>query len=420
MGILKDKKEKLTDKGVKALDVGIWGCGDGLYLRVSSRTARQWFYRYKVGKKTIWLGLGGYPTVGLAEAREKAATEKKKVRNGGNPLAERQEAKKQALAAAERTFERVAEMFIADHAPKWRGPKQEPQWRASLKRYAFPVIGKVQVSEITAQKVLSVLRPIWNTKTETASRVRARIESVWDFAFAQGWCQGENPARWKGRLEYALPAPEKVQPTVHYPAVPWADLPAVMDVLEAGEGMAARCVRFLVLTAARSNEARGADWGEIDADWTAWTIPAARMKAGREHRVPLTPAAIAILKSTLPLGTVKPSSGLVFPGAAVDESGNPKPLSDVALAKALRVAKAGDFTVHGFRSTFRTWAAEQANHFPREVAEAALAHTNRDKVEAAYQRSDHFEQRRRLMETWANHATGAKPEASNVAELRRA
>ncbi len=406
---------KLTDKGVKSLGQGVFGDGGGLYISVGAGTARSWLFRYKKAGKTCWLGLGSYPAIGLADARLAAGKAKKQVRDGGNPVEQKREAKRQALKAAERTFARVAELFITDHAAKWRGPKQAPQWRRSLELYAFPTIGEVQIAQLTAEKVLAVLRPIWTTKTETASRVRSRIENIWDYAAARGWASGENPARWRGRLQYALPAPEKVQPVVHYPAVPWADLPAVTQQLASSKGAAAACLRFLTLTAARSAEARGARWEEIDIAAKVWSIPADRMKGGQAHRVPLSDAALATVKAAYPPeATEKPVDGLVFPGGRVG-----RPLSDVALAKALRTAGAGDFTVHGLRSTFRDWAAE-STAFPREICEAALAHANTNKVEAAYLRGDHFEKRARLMDAWANHATAAPAIGATVTTLRRA
>lgn len=412
----------ITDKGVKALGAGTWGCGGGLYLRVIPSGARQWFYRYKRDGKTTWLGLGGYPTVGLSEARNKAAEEKKKVKNGGNPLAERQEARKQALTARERTFERVAELCITAREPGWKGVKQGQIWRQSLKDYAFPEIGKKPVNEIRVADVLACLTPIWETKTETASRTRNRIEAVLDYATAHGWREGENPAAWN-RLKYMLAAPEKISKVEHHPAVPWADLPAVMAKLAESEGLAALCLRFAILTAVRSKEVRGARWEEIDMAAKIWTVPEGRMKGEkheeRAHRVPLSSAALAVLRAAYPPGVAEnPGCGLVFP--SVGNKGQIQPLSDVSLTKALHVAGGSGFTVHGTcRSTFRDWAAERTT-FPREVVETALAHINTDKTELAYLRGDHIEKRRLLMQAWANHATGTKPQASNVAELRRA
>ncbi len=261
--------------------------------------------------------------------------------------------------------------------------------------------------------VLAILEPIWTKLPETASRVRGRIENVLDYATARRLRTGENPARWKGHLDHLLAARAKVAKVQHHAAVPWQDLPAIMAKLGESKGVAAACLRFLALTAARSGEARGAQWADIDMAAKTWTIPGERMKAGREHRVPLSESVLSILRAAYPPeATEKPVSGFVFPGAKT----NPV-LSDVAVAKALATAGGGSFTVHGMRSTFRDWAAE-STAFPREVCEAALAHSNRDRVEAAYLRGDHFEKRRRLMEIWAAYATElVRKEAGEGADI---
>jgi integrase len=413
--VLKGKRtDKLTDRTVKALPAGTWGDGAGLYLQVLPSGARTWLFRYKKAGKTTWMGLGGYPTVGLAEAREAAGQAKRTIKAGTDPLGARKAAKAEREALDSHTFAAVAGRYIAAHKAGWRNEKHVGQWLATLQTYAYPQIKDKAVSTVTVADVLAILEPIWTEKPETASRVRGRIEAVLDYATARKLRFGENPARWKGHLDHLLPARAKVAKVEHHAALPWLDAPALIAKLAESKGMAAACLRFLALTAARSGEARGAKWSEIDMAAKVWTIPAERMKAAREHRVPLTDTALAILRAAYPPGaTEKPDSGLVFPG------GKPgAPLSDVALAKALHTAGAGDFTVHGMRSTFRDWAAE-STAFPREVCEAALAHGNKDKVEAAYLRGDHFEKRRKLMEAWATYATGpARVTGANVTAIK--
>ncbi|MDE8344178.1 MAG: site-specific integrase, partial [Acidocella sp.] len=294
------------------------------------------------------------------------------------------------------------------HAAGWRNAKHGAQWAATLEAYAFPVIGAHSVAAISTSDVLDILRPIWTEKPETASRLRGRIEAVLDYAKAQGWRSGENPAAWKGNLDNLLPARSKVARVTHHPAIPYADLPPVMARLLDAEPVSARCLAFAILTAARSGEARGARWDEIDVDAATWTVPGERMKAGRPHRVPLSEAALDILRAIQPLQ--RGLDGLVFPGGKAG-----RPLSDVALSKALVAAAGEGFTVHGCRSSFRDWCAEQTS-YASEIAEAALAHTNRDKVEAAYQRSDLIERRARLMQDWSDYLT--RPAGGAVVPIR--
>ena len=404
---------KLTALQVKNLTTpGHHGDGGGLYLRI--RDGRKvWFFRYKVQGKTHWLGLGPAGDYTLAEAREAARQCRRQLREGIDPLEARRAAKDAAQASREMTFKAVAEAYIAAHKDTWRNAKHREQWPSTLETYVYPRFGQKPVNAVTVHDVLGVLRPIWHEKPETASRVRGRIETVLDSATAQHLRAGENPARWRGHLEHLLPKREKLAKVEHHAAAPWAELPTLYRKLTESKGMAALCLRFLILTAARSGEARGATWGEIDMKAKTWTVPAERMKADREHRVPLSAPALAILQEMAQLGT--DPARLVFPGQAKG-----KPLSDVALNKALATAGGGDFTVHGMRSTFRDWCAERATGYPREVAEAALAHTNKDKVEAAYLRGDHFEQRRRLMDSWATHATTPAAPAGRVVSIGKA
>jgi integrase len=406
--------KKLTALEAKNLTKpGFHSDGAGLYLRIEEGR-RLWVFRYKRRGVSRWLSLGPDRDVSLAQARTGAAVCRRQLLEGIDPMEARQAAKAEREELAGHTFQKVAEQYIAAHKAGWRNEKHGDQWEATLKAYAYPTIGEKPVSAVTVAHVLAILEPIWNEKPETASRVRGRIEAVLAYSTARKLRTGENPAQWKGHLDHLLPARAKLAKVEHHAAVAWVDLPAVMAKLAESRGAAAACLRFLTLTAARSGEARGARWDEIDLAGGVWTIPGERMKAGQSHRVPLSPAALVILRAAYPAGTTeKPAAGLVFPGG---KKGSP--LSDVAVAKALRTAGVDNATVHGMRSTFRDWAAERTN-YPREISEAALAHTNKDKVEAAYLRGDHFEKRRRLMEAWADFATGpVRTVTATVTQLR--
>lgn len=400
---------KLTDKQVKALGPGTHGDGGGLYLQVLDSGARTWLFRFKQGTKTSWAGLGGYPIVSLTAARDAALECKRQLRAGVNPI----EAKKAAKAAREKAkphaFRTVAADYVDAHKAGWKNAKHGAQWTATLAAYAFPLIGDTDVAEIKLDDVLRVLKPIWTAKAETASRVRGRIEAVLDFATVNGWRAGENPARWRGFLSEVLPAKGKVAKVEHHAALPWKELPALWRDLANRDAISFQVLKFTILTVARSGEARGATWGEIDLNEKVWNIPAARMKAHKPHTVPLCAEAVAVLKAVKPLAG-DDVSALIFPGAKLG-----KPLTDVAVSKALGMMRDG-VTVHGFRSSFRDWCAELA-HCPREVAEAALAHTNRDKVEAAYARSDLLDRRRALMAAWGTHLN--PPAGAAVVPLKR-
>jgi len=393
---------KLNAMQVKALtQPGRYGDGAGLWLQVRTASNRSWLYRYMIAGQAKWLGLGDAETVTLAMARQKAAKARETLANGQDPIELKRaeaEARKKAVAA-KTTFQQAAEAFVLARKGGWKNEKHEKQWTATLDAYAYPQIGKKAVGSISVDEVLNCLTPIWQAKPETASRVRGRIENVLDFAKTRGWRTGENPARWRDHLKHLLPFRGSVASVKHHAAVPWRDLPGVMAKLADAGGTSALCLRFTILTAARSGEARGARWNEIDLAGKVWTVPAGRMKAKAEHRVPLSDAALAILEAAEPLK--KESEGLVFPGGR-----KAQPLSDVAVSKAL-AAVADGFTVHGMRSTFREWAAEQTA-YPREMAEAALAHSNKDKVEAAYLRSDHFARRTSLMADWAAFCATSK------------
>jgi integrase len=330
------------------------------------------------------MGLGSASTVSLARARELAAEARALLAEGRNPLTLREP------AVSVPTFGEMANQVIAALETGWRNPKHRDQWRMTLTTYCEP-IRTVPVDAVTTEHVLGILQPIWSKVPETASRLRGRIEKVLDSAKAKGYRTGENPARWRGHLDHLLPKRQKLT-RGHHKALPYEKSPALMARLRQSGSVSALCLEFTILTAARSGEAMGARWSEIDLDRGVWTVPKERMKAGREHRVPLSERAKEILTA---MGQVR-TGDLVFPGRKQNRS-----LSTMALEQVLRRMKI-DATVHGFRSAFRDWAAEQTS-VPREVAEAALAHTIENKVEAAYRRTDLFEKRRALMNQWAEH-----------------
>lgn len=400
--------------------------GGGLYLSIVGNS-RTWQFRYKKGGKGHWMGLGPDSLVSLAAARDAAIDARRLLRAGIDPIEHKRGLAKEKAAESTpaKTFEAVATEYVAAHKAEWRNEKHAGQWTATLETYIYSVCGQTPVNRITVDDVLECLTPIWETKPETASRVRGRMENVLDYAKTRGWRSGENPARWKGHLDHLLPATAKIAQVVHHAALPWADMPEVMGKLAKANGTGALCLRFTILTAARSGEARAARWNEIDLKHVLrvkdghrerltlcpiWTVPGEKMKAGREHRVPLSPAAVAILETMAPLK--KDDTNLVFPGARKG-----KPLSDVSVSKALAGVAKG-VTVHGCRSTFRDWAAESTS-YPREIAEAALAHANPDKTEAAYQRSDLLEKRARLMREWAKHCTSPAGERDKVTAIRK-
>lgn len=363
----------------------------GLAMQVGAGASRSWVLRIVIGGKRREMGLGPYPEVTLAAARDRARQARELVRQGIDPI-ERQQAAQSALraaAAAVVNFREASERYIAAHEAGWKNAKHAQQWRNTLEQHAHPVLGTLHVRDIGTPQVLRVLEPIWVSTNETASRLRGRIEQVLDWATARGLREGENPARWRGHLDKLLARPSKVNKRTHHPAVPVAEMGSFMERLRAAEGTGARALEFLIYTAARSGEVRGATWGEIDMTGKVFTVPGDRMKAGKEHRVPLSPPAMALLKA-LPKGKAE---DLVFPAPRGGV------LSDMTLTAVMRRLKVSAVP-HGFRSTFRDWAAERTN-YPREVAEMALAHAIGDKVEAAYRRGDLFERRRRMMADWA-------------------
>lgn len=375
---------------------GRHGDGRGLFLYVKPSGARSWVLRYQVHGRRRDLGLGAYPDVTLAMARERALEARRLIAEGEDPIAKKQQAKP-------KTFKEAAQELIESKRPGWKNAKHAAQWTSTLEAYVFPKLGQMQVTKVETADVIGALKPIWADKPETANRVRQRIEAVIDYASALGIRSGDNPARWRGHLENLLPKPTRMRAVKHHPALPHVEIAEFMAALELRQGVAARALGFTILTAARSGETRGATWAEIDLDAKLWTIPAGRMKAGKEHRVPLSKAAIKLL------GSKRDRSKLIFESEAKPG----KSISDMSMTAVLRRMKRGDITVHGFRSTFRDWAGETTG-FPREVIEAALAHGIRDKAEAAYARSDLFDKRRSLMEAWATVATARDVEANVV------
>ena len=365
----------------------------GLALRVSSTGAKSWILRVTIAGKRCDMGLGGYPDATMGDARRRARELREQIDNGGDPIRERQEARAELLASRRKalTFAQCVDAYLQAHGDGWRNPKHRQQWRNTLADYAGPILGALDVAQIDTGHVLKVLQPIWSEKTETASRLRGRIESVLSWATTAGYRTGDNPARWRGHLQNLLAMPTKIQKTEHFPALAYREMGVFMADLATRAGMGARALEFTILTAARSGEVRGATWAEIDLDEALWTIPGERMKAGQTHTVPLSGAALELLRSLPRVGD------LVFPGAAAG-----RPLSDMTLTAVLRRMERGDLTVHGFRSTFRDWAAEQTA-YPSEVVKMALAHAIGNKVEAAYRRGDLLDKRRRLMSDWARY-----------------
>jgi integrase len=389
---------KLTALKVAALarakKPGFFGDGGGLYLQISRYAgSASWVFRYRAGGRLRDHGLGSLDTWSLAEARKRAKKCRQLRDEGRDPIeerrAERENAKLDATKAM--TFQACAERYIASHKAGWRNPKHAAQWPATLGAYVYRVFGELPAQAIDTGLVMKALEPIWTEKPETASRVRGWIESVLDWAKARGYRQGENPARWRGHLDHLLPARSKVRRVRHYPALSYAELPAFMAALRAQEGFAARALEFAILTAARTGEVIGARWDEMNIAGRLWTVSAERMKAGKEHRVPLSDAALVIVEQ---MASIR-SCEFVFPGAKAN-----RPLSNMVFLMLLRRMGHGELTVHGFRSTFSDWCSEHTN-FPAEVREMALAHVVGDKVEAAYCRGDLFEKRRQLAQAWA-------------------
>lgn len=400
---------------------GYYSDGGGLYLQVSVAGSKSWIYRYTSGDRTRDMGLGSLNDFGLAEARQRAQECRQQRAIGIDPIEARDAiaARLKADAAKAATFKDCAEKYMAAHEPSWKNEKHRDQWHSTLENYAYPVIGALSVGSIGTAHVMKVLEQpvsaksgkvlgsLWSVFPETAARLRGRVESIIDWAGARGLRHGENPARWKGHLDQLLAAPRKLRRVRHHPAMPFVDLPLFMIDLRAANGIAHRALEFTILTVLRTSEVLGARWLEFNFVDKTWNVPGTRMKGGRDHRVPLSDRALEIL-SELPR-----ENDLVFPGRRAG-----RPLSNMAMLKVLDRMGCGEFTTHGFRSTFRDWAGERTN-FQNHVVEMALAHAIGDKVEAAYRRGDLFEKRRRLMGAWAAFCKNAV-EKSAVLQLKSA
>jgi len=403
---------KLSAAKVNAITKrGLYADGHGLYLQVAKGGSKSWAFRYMFRGERHKLGLGPVHLVSLSEARQQALDLQRELFNGVDPLQKRkrEQAEREAAEAKTMSFREAAEAYIAAHRPGWKNVKHAQQWQNTLATYCYPVFGNMPVSDIDTPHVMKALDRIWAKKPETASRVRSRVENVLSWATSAGYRAGENPARWNGHLKNLLPAKTKVAKVRHHPALPYADIGPFMAELRDMEGVSPRALEFLILTATRTNEVLEARWDEIDMEERLWVIPADRMKAGREHRVPLSDRAMEILRG-LPR---EKGNDHIFIG---NSNGG---LSNMALAMVLRRMNREGVTVHGFRSSFSDWAAERTS-YASEVREMALAHAVGNKVEAAYRRGDLFEKRRRIMDDWADHCAKTAPAGDNVIGIREA
>ena len=387
--------EKLSDLKVRKVKTpGYLGDGGGLYLQVSPSLSKSWVFRYQIDGRSREMGLGSFNTFGLRDARDRATNCRKLLADGVDPIDQRNAAqqKKQLADARVMTFGQCCGKYIEAHRSGWKNAKHAGQWDATLRTYCT-LLWPLDVATIDTALVMKCLEPIWTAKTETASRVRGRIESVLAWATVRKFRTGDNPASWRNHLDQLLPKRSKVQKVEHRAALPYADMPEFMTKLRLREGLSARVLELQILTATRPGETAGAQWDEVDLAAAIWIIPAERMKADKEHRVPLSATALSILQS---LPHVSPS---IFPGV------NGRPITTAAAMKLLKELQPG-ITAHGFRSTFRDWAAETTKH-PREVIEAAMAHRLKDKSEAAYQRGDLLIRRAKLMNDWDRHCRSA-------------
>jgi integrase len=392
------------------LKPGYYGDGGNLYFRVAEGGTKGWIFRFKMYGRTRDAGLGAYPAISLARARVRAFEYRALVADGVDPIDQRnaQQAAARVENAKTITFDDCAKAYITAHADGWRSAKHLQQWRNTLDAYAAPVLGRLPIRAIDTGLIMRVLEPMWASKPETASRLRGRIESVLSWATVRGYRIGENPARWRGHLDSLLPAKSKVRKVEHHAALPYVDVGRFMHDLRQQAGLGARALEFLILTATRAGEVLNATWDEFDLETSTWSIPAGRMKGGREHRVPLSDAAMAVLKAAQELR----QSDYVFPGAKAA-----RPLSLMSLKTTLE-RTGQNVTSHGFRSTFRDWAAEQTS-YANHVVEMALAHAVPNAVEAAYRRGDLFDKRRRLMDDWAQFCATPVATSGRVVPIRR-
>jgi integrase len=391
-------------------DKGLYPDGGGLYLRVTSTASKSWIYRFTTDGALRDMGLGPVPTVSLAKARELAAECRTKRLQGIDPIDARREERTRTKLSDVRnmTFRQCAEALIASHEPSWRNATHRHQWRRSMVTHVYPILGDLITSDIDTERVLQVLQPMWATTPETASRVRGRIEAVLDWAKVRGARTGENPARWRGHLASLLPKRSRLARVQHHRALPYLEISSFLAELRQHTSVASKALQFLIFTVGRSGEVLGARWDEIDLEGRVWTLPPARMKAHQEHRVPLSRPAIAILEELAELR----QNEFVFFGRKLGRS-----LSESVFEYLLRQTGRTDITTHGFRSTFRDWAGE-CTSFPREIAEAALAHVVGSEVERAYRRGDALEKRRKVMEAWADYCE-CQPASAKVVALGR-
>jgi integrase len=409
--------DKLSDRTVKSKKAaGYHADGNGLYLCVKPTGAKSWILRYMIAGKAREMGLGGYPAIGLADARQRRDVERKRLVDGIDPIEAReaQRAANEVARAKRATFNDCVDRFLAAKSAEWKNAKHRAQWRATLETYAAPYFGELPVQAVDTDLVVKALSQIWLTKTETASRVRGRIESVLDWATASKMRTGDNPARWRGNLKELLPKPRKIAQVKHHPALPYRDVFAFLQLLAQSDATAARALETVIYTGLRTNETIGATWDEIDFTSKVWTVPASRMKMKRNaHRVPLSAPALRVLRKCY----ANRVNDYVFPSPS-STTARPRPLSNMAMLTLLKRMKRTDITPHGFRSTFRDWAAEQTN-YPREVCEMALAHSVGTDTEKAYQRGDLLEKRARLMASWASYCNTKPNDAATVTPIKR-
>ncbi|MBT4890192.1 MAG: tyrosine-type recombinase/integrase [Rhodospirillales bacterium] len=402
--------DKLSALQIKSLNkVGRYSDGNGLYLQISRFDTKAWIFRFTLNGKPRQMGLGPIDIVSLKEAREEANRCRKLVHQRIDPIDLRSQERSKSLVSSASiiTFQECAEKYIDAHISSWKNAKHGSQWRNTLTTYAFPILGNIPIQDVSTGMVLEVLEPIWTTKTETASRVRGRMESILGWAKSREYRKGENPARWKDHLGNILPQKTKVSHVKHHAALPYEQIGRFMEELRSKKSNSSQGLELLILTATRTGEVIHATWNEIDFNKQLWTIPAERTKTKKEHRVPLSGDAMNVLIEM----KKNASSDYIFPGARKG-----RPLSNMAFLQCLKRMGRGDLTAHGFRSSFRDWAAEQTN-YPSEVAEMALAHTVGDKVEAAYRRGDLYNKRCKIMESWAKYCATIPGDSDNVISI---
>ena len=403
---------KLSVRGIKSQNKsGRYADGNGLYLQVGKSGAKSWLFRYMLDGKSREMGLGSIRIETLSQAREKAKHCKKLLKSGTDPIRDRQ--KHIAIEKADNkemlSFQKCTEGYLKAHSASWRSARHAGIWLSSVKRFAYPIVGSIHVNKIERGHIMNILDPIWREKTDTASRLRGRLESILNWATVQEYRKGDNPARWRGYLDQLLPKPSEIHTVKHFAALPYREINAFMSKLKEREALSALALRLIILTACRSIEVREAEWSEFDLENATWTIPTERRKMKKEHVIPLCKEALDIIQS-IPRAE---DSVHLFTGPRSN-----KPMSDVVFKKLMERMKVTGITTHGFRSTFRDWAAEQTS-FPREVIEDCLAHQLRDKTEAAYFRSNLLDKRRELMNKWADYTQQLVIENGQVISINK-